>query len=146
MSYWEWWVISHSHYSKSDCPLTSNQVKTLLPLTLNHLPFLQERLAAQKSTIATMQQQAKVSEQLMATERERHAVERESWHKEMRAVMVSKEEEKVSSKRKVLDLDVGYHKELEAANKRLEMDNRLMAPRVRLVIYLMARANFPLVG
>lgn len=105
-------------------------VKTLLPLTLNHLPFLQERLAAQKSTIATMQQQAKISEQLMATERERHAVERDSWHKEMRAVMVSKEEEKVSNKRKVLDLDVGYHKELEAANKRLEMDNRLMAPRL----------------
>ena len=32
--------------------------------------------------------------------------------------------------RKVLDLNVGYHQELEAANKRLEMDNRLMAPRV----------------
>jgi len=32
--------------------------------------------------------------------------------------------------KRVLDLDVGYHLELEAANKRLEMDNRLMAPRV----------------
>ncbi len=32
--------------------------------------------------------------------------------------------------KKLLDLDVGYHQELEAANKRLEMDNRLMAPRV----------------
>lgn len=29
-----------------------------------------------------------------------------------------------------LELRVGYHQELEAANKRLEMDNRLMAPRV----------------
>lgn len=60
--------------------------------------------------------------------------------------MISKEEEKVSNKRKVLDLDVGYHKELEAANKRLEMDNRLMAPRVCLVSHPMIRADFPLVG
>ena len=35
--------------------------------------------------------------------------------------------------KRVLDLDVGYHLELEAANKRLEMDNRLMAPRVSLL-------------
>lgn len=34
----------------------------------------------------------------------------------------------------MLDLDVGYHKELENANKRLEMDNRLMAPRVSVLI------------
>lgn len=31
-----------------------------------------------------------------------------------------------------LQLKVGYHQELEAVNKRLEMDNRLMAPRVSL--------------
>lgn len=45
--------------------------------------------------------------------------------------------------KKLLDLDVGYHQELEAANKRLEMDNRLMAPRVRIHSFV-SRHHTPL--
>lgn len=64
--------------------------------------------------------------------RERHAAERHSWHTETTALMNQREAEIAAGTRpkRVLDLDVGYHQELEAANKRLEMDNRLMAPRV----------------
>ncbi|WWC67124.1 uncharacterized protein I206_101031 [Kwoniella pini CBS 10737] len=107
-------------------------VKSILPLAIEQLPFLQERLSAQKDTIKTLQQQAKLSEQLMAIERSRQSAERDSWHAETRALINAREAEIAagSRPRKVLDLDVGYHQELEAANKRLEMDNRLMAPRL----------------
>lgn len=54
----------------------------------------------------------------------------------MKALIRTQEADIAAGKRprKGLDLDVGYHQELEAANKRLEMDNRLMAPRVSLVV------------
>lgn len=50
----------------------------------------------------------------------------------MKALIRTQEADIAAGKRprKGLDLDVGYHQELEASNKRLEMDNRLMAPRV----------------
>ncbi|WWC85508.1 uncharacterized protein L201_000372 [Kwoniella dendrophila CBS 6074] len=107
-------------------------VKSVLPIALEQIPFLQERLSAQRDTIKTMQQQAKLSEQLMAIERSRQIAERDSWHAETRALINAREAEIAAGTRprKLLDLDVGYHQELEAANKRLEMDNRLMAPRL----------------
>ncbi|OCF33122.1 hypothetical protein I316_05167 [Kwoniella heveanensis BCC8398] len=106
--------------------------KSLLSVTMEELPFLQERLAAQQDTIKTMQQQSRLSEQLMAVERHRHIAERQSWHAETRALVNAREAEIAAGtrQRRVLDLDVGYHQELEASNKRLEMDNRLMAPRL----------------
>jgi hypothetical protein len=63
---------------------------------------------------------------------DRHAAERKGWHREMKALVSSRDREIAAGKRprKGLDLNVGYHQELEASNKRLEMDNRLMAPRV----------------
>lgn len=69
---------------------------------------------------------------LMLMDSDRHAAERAGWHKQMKAIIRVQEAEIAAGKRprKGLDLDVGYHQELEAANKRLEMDNRLMAPRV----------------
>ncbi|ODN83770.1 hypothetical protein L198_07666 [Cryptococcus wingfieldii CBS 7118] len=105
---------------------------TLLPVATHQAPLLQEQIAAQQRTISDLQQQSKLSQQLIATERERHAVERKSWQTETQAIIAAKDAEASakSGQRKVLDLDVGYHKELEAANKRLEMDNRLMAPRL----------------
>ena len=53
----------------------------------------------------------------------------------MKALVSSRDREIAAGKRprKGLDLNVGYHQELEASNKRLEMDNRLMAPRVGLL-------------
>jgi uncharacterized protein (DUF342 family) len=50
----------------------------------------------------------------------------------MKALGSARDREIAAGKRprKGLDLNVGYHQELEASNKRLEMDNRLMAPRV----------------
>jgi hypothetical protein len=45
------------------------QVKSLLTTLVEHLPFLQEQIQAQRETIATMQEQARLSEQLMAVER-----------------------------------------------------------------------------
>jgi hypothetical protein len=50
----------------------------------------------------------------------------------MKALSSARDREIAAGKRprKGLDLNVGYHQELEASNKRLEMDNRLMAPRV----------------
>lgn len=58
--------------------------------------------------------------------------ERQSWHVTTDALLRQKDADIASGVRpnRVLELDVGYHQELEAANKRLEMDNRLMAPRV----------------
>ncbi|KAK4686552.1 hypothetical protein P7C73_g3575, partial [Tremellales sp. Uapishka_1] len=107
-------------------------LKSLLTPALQHLPFLHEQLGAQRATIATMQQQARLSEQLTQVERDRHAAERASWQTETRALINARETEAVAGtkRKKVLDLDVGYHQELEAVNKRLEMDNRLMAPRL----------------
>lgn len=63
---------------------------------------------------------------------DRHSAERAGWYTQMRALQNVREKEIAAGTRpkKLLDLDVGYHQELEAANKRLEMDNRLMAPRV----------------
>ena len=63
---------------------------------------------------------------------DRHTAERAGFRAEIQALERVREREMASGKRpsKVLDLDVGYHLELEAVNKRLEMDNRLMAPRV----------------
>ena len=54
----------------------------------------------------------------------------------MKALSSARDREIAAGKRprKGLDLDVGYHQELEASNKRLEMDNRLMAPRASRVI------------
>ena len=71
--------------------------------------------------------------------RDRHAAERAGWRMEAQALERVKEADIAAGKRpkRVLDLDVGYHLELEAANKRLEMDNRLMAPRVSLLDILM---------
>jgi hypothetical protein len=66
------------------------------------------------------------------TSSDKFAAERASWEAESRALLRAREAEALAGNRqkRVLDLDVGYHKELENANKRLEMDNRLMAPRV----------------
>jgi hypothetical protein len=63
---------------------------------------------------------------------DRHSAERKGWHREMKALVSSRDREIAAGKRprKGLELNVGYHQELEASNKRLEMDNRLMAPRV----------------
>jgi hypothetical protein len=68
--------------------------------------------------------------------RDRHAAERTSWQAETRALVKVRDAEIAAGTRpkKLLDLDVGYHQELEAANKRLEMDNRLMGPRVSIRI------------
>ncbi|WVF66340.1 hypothetical protein IAT40_001080 [Kwoniella sp. CBS 6097] len=109
-----------------------SMTKSLLSATMEELQFLHERVAAQQDTIRTMQQQAKLSEQLMQVERQRHLAERQSWHAETRALVHAREAEIAAGtrQRRVLDLDVGYHQELEASNKRLEMDNRLMAPRL----------------
>ena len=54
----------------------------------------------------------------------------------MKALIRTQEADIAAGKRprKGLDLDVGYHQELEASNKRLEMDNRLMAPRVSFCV------------
>ncbi|WVQ85197.1 hypothetical protein IAT38_007362 [Cryptococcus sp. DSM 104549] len=105
--------------------------KSLLSAT-DQLPLLEERLSAQKSTILTLQQQAKLSEKLSAMERISHAAEMQSVQADIRALLYKQESDIAAGlrPRKPLDLDVGYHKELEAANKRLEMDNRLMAPRL----------------
>lgn len=69
---------------------------------------------------------------MIGIERDKFAAERASWQAEMQAILRAREAEVAAGTRpkRVLDLDVGYHQELEAANKRLEMDNRLMAPRV----------------
>jgi hypothetical protein len=66
---------------------------------------------------------------------DRHSAERKGWHREMKALVTSRDREIAAGKRprKGLELNVGYHQELEASNKRLEMDNRLMAPRVSLL-------------
>lgn len=71
----------------------------------------------------------------MSTSSDRHAAERTGWHREMKALLSAQEADIAAGKRprKGLDLNVGYHQELEAANKRLEMDNRLMAPRVSIL-------------
>jgi hypothetical protein len=63
---------------------------------------------------------------------DRHSAERKGWHREMKALVSARDRDIAAGKRprKGLDLNVGYHQELEASNKRLEMDNRLMAPRV----------------
>jgi hypothetical protein len=63
--------------------------------------------------------------------------EKASWHAETRALDIVREREIAAGTRPkgVWDMDVGYHQELEAANKRLEMDNRLMAPRVSTVSF-----------
>ena len=122
-------------------------MKKLLTPAMGQLPFLQGQIEAQRETIQAMQQQSRLADQLSRLERcgdpccgrtktdryrERHAAERASWHVETRALMNAREAEIAAGIRpKKLDLDVGYHQELEAANKRLEMDNRLMAPRVR---------------
>ncbi|ORX35033.1 hypothetical protein BD324DRAFT_633667 [Kockovaella imperatae] len=107
-------------------------VRSLLIPMKEHLPFMRSQIAAQKETILTLQRQSIISEQLMKVERERHAAERDSWRAETKALLKVRDEEIASGARpkKLLDLDVGYHQELEAANKRLEMDNRLMAPRL----------------
>ncbi|ORY27343.1 hypothetical protein BCR39DRAFT_538400 [Naematelia encephala] len=107
-------------------------LNSLLMPALQQLPFLREQIQAQKDTIKTMQQQSRLSEQLAAVERDRHVAERAGWHSETRALQRQREAEIAAGARpkKLLDLDVGYHQELEAANKRLEMDNRLMAPRL----------------
>jgi hypothetical protein len=67
-----------------------------------------------------------------ADKSDRHSAERKGWHREMKALVSSRDREIAAGKRprKGLELNVGYHQELEASNKRLEMDNRLMAPRV----------------
>ena len=71
-----------------------------------------------------------------ADDSDRHSAERTGWHREMKALSSARDREIAAGKRprKGLDLDVGYHQELEASNKRLEMDNRLMAPRVSRII------------
>ena len=71
-----------------------------------------------------------------ADDSDRHSAERTGWHREMKALGSARDREIAAGKRprKGLDLDVGYHQELEASNKRLEMDNRLMAPRVSRII------------
>lgn len=64
--------------------------------------------------------------------RDRHTAERAGWRAELKALDKIRVDEIAAGTRpnKSLQIDVGYHQELEAANKRLEMDNRLMAPRV----------------
>lgn len=98
----------------------------------SRVPFLREQVVAQQETIATLQQQAKLSQCMIGIERDKFAAERASWQAETQAILRAREAEEAAGTRpkRVLDLDVGYHQELEAANKRLEMDNRLMAPRV----------------
>jgi hypothetical protein len=112
------------------------------------LPFLHQQLAAQRETIKTMQQQARLSEKLMTIERyvfhsglygpklkgasARWTAEQQSWNVTTQALLRQKADDIASGVRpnRILELDVGYHQELESVNKRLEMDNRLMAPRV----------------
>ena len=45
------------------------QIKSLLHPAMEQLPYLHEQIAAQRETIGTMQQQAKLSEQLATVER-----------------------------------------------------------------------------
>ncbi|KAI9633129.1 uncharacterized protein MKK02DRAFT_39105 [Dioszegia hungarica] len=68
-----------------------NMVRTLLTPCIDELPFLHQQLAAQRDTIRTLQQQAKLSEQLMAIERSRLAAERQSWHVTTQALLKQKE-------------------------------------------------------
>jgi hypothetical protein len=77
-----------------------------------------------------MQAQSRLAEQMSNLERERHNAERVSWHAQTHALLHRDLDVLGTNKKRMLDLDVGYHQELEASNKRLEMDNRLMAPRV----------------
>lgn len=65
---------------------------------------------------------------------DRFVSERASWQAQTDALIRVREAEVAagSKSKGILDLDVNYHRDLEAANKRLEMDNRLMAPRVGL--------------
>ncbi|KAL1409667.1 hypothetical protein Q8F55_003663 [Vanrija albida] len=106
--------------------------QTLLGAYGTGMPFLRQQVAAQQETIAALQQQSRLAEQLMSIERDRFMAERASWEAETRALIRTRELEAAAGNRpkRVLDLDVGYHQELEAANKRLEMGNRLMAPRL----------------
>ena len=131
--------------------LISTQIRTLLSPHVDQLPFLKSQIDAQRQTILTLQHEARLKEQFNKVERlasdshfsssskkltfairERHVAERVAWKREGRALLRVRDEEIAAGTRpkKALDLDVGYHQVLEAANKRLEMDNRLMAPRV----------------
>lgn len=63
---------------------------------------------------------------------DRYTADRQSWRAQAQALITTRERELAAGARpRKLELDVGYHQELEAVNKRLDMDNRLMAPRVR---------------
>ncbi|WOO79687.1 uncharacterized protein LOC62_02G003207 [Vanrija pseudolonga] len=106
--------------------------QTLLSAYGTGMPFLRQQVDAQQETIAALQQQSRLAEQLMSIERDRFMAERASWEAETRALIRTRELEAAAGNRpkRLLDLDVGYHQELEAANKRLEMGNRLMAPRL----------------
>lgn len=123
--------------------LTHPQLKSLLDDYNTRIPFLQQQIEAQQEIILALNQQSRLSTALYEIERcvalvakadisDRFAAERASWHAETQALIRTRDAETAAGNRpkRVLDLDVGYHQELEAANKRLEMDNRLMAPRV----------------
>lgn len=149
------------------------------------MPFLQQQVEAQKETIRTLQQQAKISRTLMNVERyvlsypwshlhhlhptlslklymigsakksqwpanlsDRIQAERAGFRAELEAMEAVRQKEIAAGTRpkKLLDLDVGYHQELEAANKRLEMDNRLMAPRVSPLFLRQQRGVRPLMS
>ncbi|RXK36657.1 hypothetical protein M231_06044 [Tremella mesenterica] len=105
----------------------------ILPFVESRIPLLEAQVVAQRETIATLQQQKRLSDQLHQTESQRHEAERTSWNSEIRALIRARDGEIAAGTRpkKLLEIDVGYQQELEAANKRLEMDNRLMAPRLK---------------
>ncbi|KAL7420355.1 hypothetical protein Q5752_005325 [Cryptotrichosporon argae] len=101
--------------------------------TVEQVPFLREQIVTQQATIAAMQEQARVVREMNKLEQDRHAAERVKWAAEMRALARVREADFAAGTRpkKALDVDVGYHLELEARNKELLMKNQLMAPRLQ---------------
>ncbi|KLT39484.1 hypothetical protein CC85DRAFT_288465 [Cutaneotrichosporon oleaginosum] len=115
-----------------DGDTTAEMLKTLLRDYLSRVPFLRQQIVDQQATIAELQQKLELDKALVDIERDRFISERTGWQAQTDALIRTREAEiAAGSKSKgILDLDVNYHRDLEAANKRLEMDNRLMAPRL----------------
>ncbi|GMK58189.1 hypothetical protein CspeluHIS016_0502210 [Cutaneotrichosporon spelunceum] len=110
----------------------TGMLRALLSDYLTRLPFLQRQIQDQQATIAELQRNSELEKTLVNIERDRFVSERASWLAQTDALIRTREAEVAAGSRPkgILDLDVNYHRDLEAANKRLEMDNRLMAPRL----------------
>ncbi|BEI90168.1 uncharacterized protein CcaverHIS019_0302380 [Cutaneotrichosporon cavernicola] len=110
----------------------TGMLKTLLTDYLTRVPFLQQQIEDQQATIAELQRKSELEKALVNIDRNRFVSERASWQAQTDALIRTREAEAAAGSRPkgILDLDVNYHRDLEAANKRLEMDNRLMAPRL----------------